>query len=142
VRVAASGIGLAQDATKADLFTYRAEVLKVVDGDTLWVKVYLEPERWVKQKLRLRDLDCPEMNTPEGKAAKLFVEALLTESKGVIICTTKPDKYDRYLADTFLTAGDSSTGSGQADEIYLNNELLRHGHAVRKGGGYTPADWE
>jgi len=25
---------------------------------------------------------------------------------------------------------------------YLNNELLANGHAVRKDGGYTPADWE
>ena len=43
-------------------------MLKVVDGDTPWVKVVLKPERWVKQKLRLRDLDCPEIDTPEGKA--------------------------------------------------------------------------
>jgi endonuclease YncB( thermonuclease family) len=51
----------------------------------------------------------------------------------VTITTTKPDKYDRYLADVFLKTPDG--------EVYLNNELLRHGHAVRKGE-YAPADWE
>lgn len=121
------------DATKADLFTYHAEVLKVVDGDTLWVKVYLEPGRWVKQKLRLRDLDCPELITPQGKAAKRLVDALVAATTAVTICTTKPDKYDRYLADVFLTT--------PAGEVYLNNELLRHGHAVGKND-YAPTDWE
>ncbi len=133
VRVTETGVTQAQDATKADLFTYTAVVLRVVDGDTLWVKVYLEPARWVKQKLRLRDLDCPELATPEGKAAKRFVDTLTATTTAVTICTTKPDKYDRYLADVFLTTADG--------EVYLNNELLRHGHAVRKGD-YSPADWE
>ena len=36
-----SGVTAAPDATKADLYTYRAEVLRVVDGDTLWLKVHL-----------------------------------------------------------------------------------------------------
>ena len=30
-------------------------------------RVDLEPGRWVKQKLRLRDLDCPEITTPAGE---------------------------------------------------------------------------
>lgn len=134
VRVDAAGrVTAVPDATKADLFTYHAEVLKVVDGDTLWVKVYLEPERWVKQKLRLRDLDCSEIDTAEGKAAKRFVEALVGKAESVTICTTRPDKYDRYLADVFLSLPDG--------EEYLNNALLTHGHAVRKSD-YSPSDWD
>ena len=115
-------------------FTYSATVLTVVDGDTLWVKVYLRPGQWVKQKLRLRDLDCPEMDTPEGKAAKRFVETLVRKAKAVTICTTKPDKYDRYLADVFLTTGD---GDG---ELFLNNALLENGHAVVKQA-WQFSDW-
>jgi len=133
VRVTADGVERVEGATKADLFTYHAEVLKVVDGDTLWVKVYLEPGRWVKQKLRLRDLDCPEMDTAAGRSAKRFVETLMAKTEAVTVCTTKPDKYDRYLADVFLTTADG--------DVYLNNELLKNGHAVRKGD-YSPADWE
>ena len=91
---AAGQIATAADAGKSDLFTYAA-VWKVVDSDTLWVKVYLWPGQWVKQKLRLRDLDCPEMDTAEGKAAKRFVDALLADVQSVTVCTTKPDKYDR-----------------------------------------------
>ncbi len=119
--------------TKSDLFTYHAAVLKVVDGDTLWVKIYLRPGQWVKQKLRLRDLDCPEIATPEGKAAKRFVDPLVARATAVTVCTTKPDKYDRYLADVFLTQPDG-------EEVFLNNALLTAGHAVPKKA-WQFGDW-
>ena len=150
VRLDSGGrVTLAKDATKPDLFNYRVELIRVVDGDTLWVKIYLRPRQWVKQKLRLRGLDCPEMSTPEGKAAKRFVDALVARTTAVTINTTKADKYDRYLADVFLTAATTSTdstGSRQADsgptgEIYLNNTLLENGHAVRKDA-WEFGDWE
>lgn len=125
VRVAADGVAAVTGASKADLFTYRAEVIKVVDGDTLWVKIFLRPDQWVKEKLRLRDLDCPELNTSEGKAAQRFTLGLLVRAKEVVVTTSKPDKYDRYLADVFARGDDGG-------EIFLNNELLAHGHAVVK----------
>ena len=134
VRLDAAGrIAPAPAAGKADLFTYPAAVLKVVDGDTLWVKVYLRPGHWVKQKLRLRDLDCPEMATAEGRAAKRFTAAFLDRAPAVIICTTKPDKYDRYLADVFVER--------DGEQRFLNNALLENGHAVRKAS-WEFRDWE
>ena len=135
VRLDAKGKFLpAEDAKSSDLYTYRAEILRVVDGDTLWMKIYLRPRHWLKEKLRLRGLDCPEMDTVEGKAAKRFVETLAAQATAVTITTTKPDKYDRYLSDIFL-----ETNSGA--EIFLNNALLENGHAIRKDG-YTLSDWE
>ena len=73
------------------------------------------------------------MNTPEGKAAKRFVQALVDRAKAVVVTTTKPDKYDRYLADVFLE-GDFSqiptAGAQLGDEaVFLNNLLLENGHA-------------
>ena len=130
---AAGRVSVAPDATKADLFNYRVELIKVVDGDTFWVKIYLRPRQWLKQKLRLRGLDCPEMKTPEGKAAKRFVDSLVGKTTAFTINTTKPDKYDRYLADVFLT-----TDSG---EIFLNNTLLENGQAVQKEK-WEFGDWE
>lgn len=135
VRLDAKGEFLpAEDAKTSDLYTYRAEILRVVDGDTLWMKIYLRPRHWLKEKLRLRGLDCPEMDTAAGKAAKRFVETLVAQATAVTITTTKPDKYDRYLSDIFL-----ETNSGP--EIVLNNALLENGHAIRKDG-YTLSDWE
>jgi endonuclease YncB( thermonuclease family) len=131
-------------ATKADLYTYRAKILRVVDGDTLWLAVRLGPRQWLKEKLRLRGLDCPEIATPEGRAAKRFVEALAARAAAVTICTTKPDKYDRYLSDVFLApaAGENGeNGGGNGAGIFLNNALLENGHAVRKDT-YSLRDWD
>ena len=130
-------------ATKAELFTYAATLRRVVDGDTLVVALEVSPGVWLEQKLRLRGLDSPEMITPEGKVAKRFVEALVAKTTAVIINTTKPDKYDRYLADVFLgVASDLGRGTtGSQQEIFLNNALLENGHAVRKDA-WEFGDWE
>jgi endonuclease YncB( thermonuclease family) len=105
----------------------------VVDGDTLVVALEVSPGVFIEQKLRLRGLECPEMATPEGKTAKRFVDALVAKTTAVVINTTRSDKYDRYLADVFLT-----TDSG---EVYLNNSLLENGQAVRKDA-WEFGDWE
>jgi len=89
------------------------------------MEIYLKAKKWLKEKLRLRGLDVPELDTAEGKAARRFVEELIGESVAVTITTTKPDKWDRYLSDVFL-----ETKSGH--ELFLNNLLLENGHAMRK----------
>ena len=90
----------------------------------------------LEEKLRLRGLDCPEVATPEGRAAKRFTESIVRLGHEVLVNTTKPDKYDRYLADVFVPS--EATGSAEAtdtagsSEVFLNNLLLENGHAGRK----------
>jgi endonuclease YncB( thermonuclease family) len=137
VRIASDdSLRRADDATKADLFTYAATLRRVVDGDTLVVALEVSPGVFIEQKLRLRGIDCPEMATPEGRAAKRFVETLLAKTTGVTIHTTEPDKYDRYLAEVFFkrAKGEGPEAKGE-EEIFLNNALLENGHAVRYDGG-------
>ncbi len=124
----------AGEATKAELFTYAATLRRVVDGDTLVVALEVSPGVFMEQKLRLRDLDCPEMSTPEGRAAKRFVDALVAKTTAIVISTSKPDKYDRYLADVFLIGA-------EGEELFLNNALLEAGHAVPKRS-WEFGDWE
>lgn len=125
VRWAAGAFAPVPEATFADLFTYRVTVRRVVDGDTLQVSVAL-PLYEMDEKLRLRGLDCPELDTPEGKAAKRRAEELIATAREVIITTSKVDKYDRYLADVHLLQPDG-------EWLFLNNTLLREGHAVPMG---------
>lgn len=62
-----------------------------------------------------------------------FTESLVAAAAAVTICTTKPDKYDRYLADVFLE---------QAGEpVFLNNALLAAGHATLKKE-WEFSDWD
>lgn len=89
---------------------------------------------WRREKLRLRGIDCQELSTPAGVAAKRFVDAQVQRAARVMITTTKPDQWDRYLSDVFLT-----TAAGE--EIFLNNRLLETGHA-RRYEAVSPEDWE
>ena len=110
--------------TSEDLYTYRASVVRVLDGDTLKVVVDLGFGVRSVQTLRLRGIDCPELVSQEGKEAKEFVEKLLPPSSQLLVKTTKSDKYDRYLADIFVPQKNGS-------HLYLNNKLLEKGLAVK-----------
>jgi endonuclease YncB( thermonuclease family) len=106
------------------LYVYNAEIEKIVDGDTLRVVADLGFDTTTRQYVRLKGIDCPEMDTAEGKAAKKFVENVLEGLESVTLKTVKPDKYDRYLGDVFYL---DKAGKQQ----YLNNQLIESGHAVR-----------
>jgi endonuclease YncB( thermonuclease family) len=140
VRLTADGVRRVDGATRAELFTYAATVRRVVDGDTLLVALDVAPGMTLEKLLRLRGIDCPEANTAAGRAAKRFVEERISVGAAVILSTTKPDKYDRSLADVFVSRTEA-TGSGPnepvdgASEVFLNHALLEHGHAIRYDGG-------
>lgn len=109
------------------LFTYVAQVEKVVDGDTLRVVVDLGFGIKTRQYLRLRGLNCPEMDTEEGKKAAEFVRNKIKVTDRIVLTSSKSDKYDRYLADVFYV-------DAQGKEVYLNNAILENGYAIRVHG--------
>jgi endonuclease YncB( thermonuclease family) len=128
-------IKLSKRAT-ADLYTYRAWVFRVLDGDTIEAVVDLGFGVRSVQTLRLRGIDAPELVSKEGKEAKAALEEMLKLQDGggrmadgetsgpVLIRTVKSDKYDRYLADIFYA-------DKNGKQEYLNSRLLEAGHAVR-----------
>ena len=159
-----SGVGLPQyrfsktDRTQKDLFTYNAYVERVIDGDTLKVRIDLGFDTWHRETLRLRDIDCPEMDTKEGQEAKAFAQSYIKDASLIIVRSSRSDKYDRYLADVYIPDvslrpnGDDSSflrnnnrkgkldratpqsgGAKQSQELYLNNFLLEKGYAKRWG---------
>jgi endonuclease YncB( thermonuclease family) len=146
VRVSGEGdIAAAAGATPADLFTYAATIRRVIDGDTLAVTVTL-PHYEMDEKLRLRGIDCPEIATARGAAAKRHVESLVSAATDVAIATSKVDKYDRYLADVHLRIGEkecarlSSHSRDDAGWLHLNNALLVDGFAQRADSA-SVGDW-
>ena len=116
---------------QAAFYTYRANVSEVIDGDTLWVDIDCGFGIWTHQKLRLRGIDTPELPTPEGVRAKGFVSAALTGLPFVALTTTKPDKYDRYLADIFYLPGEADPQRVAQHGAYLNRQLVEGGLAER-----------
>ncbi len=115
-----SNNSITKSGTTADLFTYRAAVEDVTDGDTLRVHIDLGLGASSRQYLRLTHINGPELKTKEGKAAREFVLREIRRSPIVKLRSTKHDLFDRYLADVFLEDG-----------TYLNQRILDAGHAVR-----------
>lgn len=112
------------DATSSALYTYNGYVERVIDADTLKVRLDLGFGTFSRHDLRLRGIDCPEMSTKGGEAAKVFVQSYIKEAQRIVVRSSRSDKYDRYLADVFLP-------SEEGKDVYLNNLLLENHHAVR-----------
>ena len=111
--------------TDKPAYAYEATVERVIDGDTIWVVIDVGFGTQVREKLRLRGLDCPELGSEEGEAAKRFVTKLLSVGAKILLKTTRSeDKYGRYVADVMLN-------DEEGKQIYLNNLLLEKGYAVR-----------
>lgn len=110
-------------------FHFSAEVVKVIDGDTLEVRI-LESSGWLEagelRKLRLAGVDAFELSEARGVLAKVLVESLCPPSERVY-GRLKPgkaqDRYGRVLARVYLRREE-----GWLD---LGGELLRRELAIR-----------
>jgi micrococcal nuclease len=106
-------------------------VCKVVDGDTVDVEGV--------GRVRLADIDCPEMDTPNGPGAKEFAtDHLLNRTAYLDIDDLrKTDSYGRLVAVLYLRQPDGSFEN-------FNKKLVEAGWACiwdHKENEFSPADW-
>lgn len=111
------------------LFTYQAYLEKIIDGDTIKASMPLGFNVFKTQKMRLRKINAPEIDTKAGLLAKNFVENTLNSCEFFIIKTYSTDIYDRYLVDIFYLPGCLDPHQVAAEGIYLNQELINQGLA-------------
>ncbi|MCF8239938.1 MAG: thermonuclease family protein [Melioribacteraceae bacterium] len=111
------------------LYLYRANVVKVYDGDTVTVDIDLGFKTLIKgEKIRLHGINAPEIRGEErnaGLKSRDFLREMILD-KDVIIETVKDKKgkYGRYLGKIFVEE------NGKI--INVNDELVRKGLAVYK----------
>ena len=111
------------------MYEYTAQVLRVIDGDTLDLSIDLGFNVWITQRCRLQGIDTPETHTLNaaekvlGLKAKGVLEGLVKTAKTVTVKTAKEDKYGRVLVTLFL------------DLININESLVASGYAWRYDGG-------
>jgi endonuclease YncB( thermonuclease family) len=115
----------------APSFVYKAYVDRVIDGDTVLLRIDLGFQVLKNQRVRLAQIDTPAMDQPGGREAYKFVLDTLAEVEFVMVKTNKIDIYGRYVGHIFY-----STSSNDRDEIftkgtYLNQELLKKGLAIK-----------
>jgi micrococcal nuclease len=112
------------------MYTYKASVVKVVDGDTIIIDIDLGFNVWLRnQSVRLNGVDAPEKRTrnPIEKKAGLLASKFLSENlkTGEIISVVtykanSSEKYGRILADIVNSKGEN-----------LNNLLIEKRYAVK-----------
>jgi micrococcal nuclease len=121
-----------RDGPEAPTTEVSGVVTKVVDGDTFDVEGF--------GRVRLADVDSPEMDTPGGKAAKFFAETmLLGETVHLNVDDHRgKDRYGRWVAVAYIE--DPDTGS----LVNFNSMLAVSGHAEVKDfedNEFDPERW-
>ena len=112
-----------------------AEVLKIVDGDTIKVRATIWVDQTVEVSVRLRGIDAPELYRSKcdaekrlARAAKASVSATSPVGSIVQLSNIKRDKYGgRVIASV-------STDDGET----LASRLLAQGNAIAYG---APKPW-
>ena len=103
------------------MYTYKAKVVKVVDGDTIDCDVDLGFYMTAKIRFRLARIDTPEVRgveKVEGKIAKQWLIDLLDKHNNeVTIETEKTGKYGRWIAEIII------------GDMNVNDELVKTGNA-------------
>ena len=109
---------------ETDVYEYRARVVRVIDGDTLELTLDVGFRLTLTDHFRLAGLNCPELPTPEGKAAAAFTADWLHAADALdpwpLVVRTERDRREKYgrLLATVLHGGQS-----------LNAALLAAGRA-------------
>jgi len=109
------------------LYTYKAKIVAVYDGDTVTALVDLGFKVQKEMKLRLTGIDTPELRgdeREEGLKVRDYVRGLILD-KDVTIKTSKDKqgKYGRYLAEIFI----------EGSIISLNTHLIDKEMATEYG---------
>lgn len=110
-------------------YLYNAVVDRVIDGDTLLLRIDLGFQVWKEQRLRLADLDAPAMDEPGGREAYTYVLHQMAKAACVLVKTHKVDIYGRYVGHVFYAARQMPVDQLFAQGHYLNQELVAKGLA-------------
>ena len=106
---------------------WTAHVSRVVDGDTLWVKIDKSEGKGARNvKLRLRGIDAPEVCQDGGEAARRALRAL-AQGERVRVRVLARDQYGRGVVDVWR----------ESDGVNLAERMVEDGWAW-SGGGLRP----
>lgn len=102
-----------------ELYNYKATVLKVIDGDTVKLKIDLGYcIEWISN-CRLAGINAPEISTEEGVKAKAYLSSILLSNTELLINSRKLDKYGRPVVELYFNG------------ISINKKLVADGYAVK-----------
>ena len=114
------------------MYKYNAEIVRVVDGDTVDAMVDLGFKIFKKIRIRLYGINTPETRTRDleekkrGLAAKdRLIEILKTTDNRVVLESHGVGKYGRCIVELWYND----------NELSIQQQLILEGHGVRYTGG-------
>ena len=121
------------------IYIYKAELVRVVDGDTVDLIIDLGFDTSRNERFRLYGIDAPEMNTEAGKASKAWLIGVLGPYGPIYVQTlqlatkAKRDKYGRFLAvlyDDLATV--TMVMRESVHPASINARMIVEGHAKER----------
>lgn len=101
------------------VYVYRASCVRVIDGDTYVLSIDYGFHQSGEWHVRLHGVNAPELSTAEGKAARDYVQSLLTPSRPLVVQTFKDQRsFERWVCDVWI------------EDESLADLLVAAGHAV------------
>jgi len=94
---------------------YEATVIKVIDGDTIWIK---KDNKHIK--VRLSYIDAPELKQNFGIRSRNFLSNLVLD-KMIEVNTNKKDRYNRHLGEIYI--------HNTKESIFINAKMIKSGNA-------------
>ena len=120
------------------MYTYRAKLDRVIDGDTIDVNIDLGFDISVKKRVRFSGINTPESRTRDleekarGLAAKERLKVILEGANQIQLNSHGVGKYGRCLGELFIDVLD---GKECLTLESINELLIKEGHAVEYHGG-------
>jgi micrococcal nuclease len=105
------------------MYEYKATIVKVVDGDSIYVDIDLGFDVWLRnQSIRLYGIDTPECRQKDkarkahGLLAKAYVQKALIVGRTYALTTKEKGKFGRFL-------GEFKTGKGFITKLLVKERL-------------------
>jgi len=120
------------------MYTYKIELDRVIDGDTIDAKIDLGFDISTKKRIRFMGINTPESRTRDleekarGLAAKARVKELLEGADIIQLKSHGVGKYGRCLGELSIDIVD---GQEKMTLESVNEILIKEGHAVEYHGG-------
>ena len=116
------------------MYTYKAKLIRVIDGDTLDALIDLGFNVWIERRIRLAGIDAYETRTRnkkekvKGLAAKARLISVLGSSDNKFsLKSLGVGKYGRCLGEIYLT--ENYIRSDKYHGKLVNKMLVKEGHA-------------
>tara|TARA_R100000700_G_scaffold13545_1_gene19227 strand:- start:148 stop:510 length:363 start_codon:yes stop_codon:yes gene_type:complete len=118
------------------MYTYKAKLDRIVDGDTLDAKIDLGFDITVHKRIRLAGINTPESRTRDKEEKKRGLAA-----KDALTVMLEGDNVNNYFILESESVGKFGRVLGRLHietkegEYCINDQLVKNGHAVEYHGG-------